>query len=103
MESALIERAIESAKARKYKLNSDQSGSITDGHFKKIEKQKEVMEVTVKALERLRNQNIKGKTLKNKIECCLLWYKDVGRDKEEAVELLKECYEIICRMDDDLK
>ena len=53
MDRALIERAIESAKARIYKLEKDQEGRNTGGHFRKIENQKEVMEVTVEALERM--------------------------------------------------
>ena len=49
----LIERAIESAKARIYKLNADSERNISEGHQIKIARQKEVMEVTVKALEKL--------------------------------------------------
>lgn len=50
MDRALIERAINSAKARTYKLSFDENGNISAHHQKKVEKQKEVMEVTVEAL-----------------------------------------------------
>ena len=53
-ESDLIERAIESAKTRIYKLGIEQEGRISYGHYTKIENQKEVMEVTIKALERMK-------------------------------------------------
>ena len=53
MDRELIERAIESAKARIYKINDDEKKNPSAGHQKKIEKQKEVMEVTVMALERM--------------------------------------------------
>lgn len=53
MDRALIERAIDSAKARIYKLTDDEKKNPSAGHQKKIEKQKEVMEVTVEALERM--------------------------------------------------
>ena len=49
----LIERAIESAKARIYKLQDDERYAPTSGHLRKIERQKEVAEVTVKALEKM--------------------------------------------------
>ena len=49
----LIERAIESAKIRIYKLNVEQEGRIAYGHYKRIENQKEIMDVTVEALERM--------------------------------------------------
>lgn len=53
MDRALIERAIDSAKARIYKLTDDEKKNPSVGHQKKIERQKEVMEVTVEALERM--------------------------------------------------
>ena len=53
MDRALIERAIASAKARIYKLTDDEKKNPSVGHQKKIERQKEVMEVTVEALERM--------------------------------------------------
>ncbi len=53
MEKRLIERAIDSAKHRQYKLSADLKRDISDGHRKKAEKQKEVAEVTVQALERM--------------------------------------------------
>ena len=53
MDKALIERAIESAKTRIYKLCDDERYAPTSGHLRKIEKQKEVAEVTVMALERM--------------------------------------------------
>lgn len=48
----VIERAIESAKNRKYKLENDLSYEISDKHRKKAEGQKEVMQVTIEALEK---------------------------------------------------
>ncbi len=48
----VIERAIESAKNRKYKLEEDLSYDISDKHRKKAEGQKEVMQVTIDALEK---------------------------------------------------
>lgn len=53
MDRALIERAIDSARARIYKLSDDEKKNPSAGHQKKIERQKEVMEVTVEALERM--------------------------------------------------
>ena len=53
MDIELIERAIESAKARIYKLTSDGEKNPSVGHQKKIERQKDVMQVTVEALERM--------------------------------------------------
>lgn len=53
MDRALIERAIDSAKARIYKLTDDEKKNPSVWHQKKIERQKEVMEVTVEALERM--------------------------------------------------
>lgn len=53
MDKRLIERAIESAKARKYKLEQDMSRDISDKHLEKAARQKEVAEVTVQALERM--------------------------------------------------
>jgi frataxin-like iron-binding protein CyaY len=48
----VIERAIESAKNRKYKLEKDLSHNISDLHRKKASGQKEVMQVTIEALEK---------------------------------------------------
>lgn len=48
----VIERAIESAKNRKYKLEEDLSHNISDLHRKKANGQKEVMQVTIEALEK---------------------------------------------------
>ena len=48
----VIERAIESAKNRKYKLEKDLSHNIADGHRAKAERQVEVMQVTIEALEK---------------------------------------------------
>lgn len=53
MDRALIERAIESAKHRQYKLSADLERNISEKHRTKAEKQKEVAEVTVMALERM--------------------------------------------------
>lgn len=52
MDRAIIERAIDSAKARIYKLSDDEKKNPSVWHQKKIEKQKEVMMVTVEALEK---------------------------------------------------
>ena len=58
----VIERAIESAKNRKYKLEEDLSYDISDKHRKKAEGQKEVMQVTIEALEKQipKNPDIEG-------------------------------------------
>ena len=48
----VIERAIESAKCRIYKLNYEMEGKISPLHQKKAEYQKELMEITVEALEK---------------------------------------------------
>ena len=53
MDRVLIERAIESAKARIYKLSVDEKRNPSAGHQRKIERQKEVAEITVQALERM--------------------------------------------------
>ena len=53
MQKELIERAIDSAKHRQYKLTADLKRDISDGHRKKAEKQKEVAEFTVMVLERM--------------------------------------------------
>ena len=53
MDKTLIERAIESAKNRQYKLSADLERNISEKHRTKAEKQKEVAEVTVMALERM--------------------------------------------------
>lgn len=53
MDKTLIERAIESAKNRQYKLSADLERDISEKHRTKAEKQKEVAEVTVMALERM--------------------------------------------------
>lgn len=50
---ALIKQAIESAKCRIYKLNFDTNKELSTHHQKKAENQKELMEITVEALEKL--------------------------------------------------
>lgn len=50
----LVERAIESAKCRIYRLKAN-SGS-TEVHQKKAENQQELMEITIKAFEFYRNE-----------------------------------------------
>lgn len=52
MTKELILKAIESAKCRIYKLNFDLNGNISAHHQKTAENQKELMEVTVEALEK---------------------------------------------------
>ena len=52
MSNDLILKAIESAKCRIYKLNFDLNGELSAHHQVKAENQKELMEVTVEALER---------------------------------------------------
>lgn len=49
----LILQAIESAKCRIYKLNFDLNGELSAHHQRKAENQKELMEITVEALEKL--------------------------------------------------
>lgn len=53
MDRVLIERAIDSAKHRQYKLSADLERDISEKHRTKAEKQREVAEVTVTALERM--------------------------------------------------
>lgn len=48
----LILRAIESAKCRIYKLNFDLDGKLSAHHQRTAENQKELMEITVEALEK---------------------------------------------------
>ena len=48
----LIKQAIESAKCRIYKLNFDTNKELSAHHQKKAENQKELMEITVEALEK---------------------------------------------------
>lgn len=50
----LIERAIESAKCRIYRLKANSSS--TEAHQKKAENQRELMEITIKALEFYRDE-----------------------------------------------
>lgn len=61
MDKTLIERAIDSAKARIHKLEYDQGGRISSKHWYKIENQKEVAEVTVQALERMMPKEVASK------------------------------------------
>ena len=53
MDKTLIERAIESAKARQEKLEQDMMRGISDKHLAKAKRQKEVAKATVIALERI--------------------------------------------------
>lgn len=48
----LIKQAIDSAKCRVYKLGFDLNGNLSAHHQKKAENQKELMEITIKALEK---------------------------------------------------
>ena len=50
--SSVIKQAIESAKCRIYKLNFDTNRELSTHHQKKAENQKELMQVTVDALEK---------------------------------------------------
>ena len=52
MKTELIKRAIESAQNRKYKLSKDLEHNISDLHRKKANGQREVMQVTIEALEK---------------------------------------------------
>ena len=52
MKTELIKRAIESAQNRNYKLSKDLEHNISDLHRKKANGQKEVMQVTIEALEK---------------------------------------------------
>jgi hypothetical protein len=53
----LIKQAIESAKCRIYKLNFDTNKELSAHHQRKAENQKELMEITVEALERMLDNN----------------------------------------------
>lgn len=48
----LLQRAIHSAKCRIYRINYDLNCHISLNHQKKAENQKELMEITVEALEK---------------------------------------------------
>jgi hypothetical protein len=61
MDKTLIERAIESAKNRQYKLSADLERNISEKHRTKAEKQKEVAEITVQALERMMPKEVANK------------------------------------------
>ena len=52
MNRELIERAIESAKSRIYRLAENEKYGVGEAHQKKIDNQIEVMEVTIEALEK---------------------------------------------------
>lgn len=54
----VIERAIESAKERKAKLEKDLSHGISEGHREKAQRQVEVMNVTIEALEKQRQKQV---------------------------------------------
>lgn len=53
-----IKRAIESAKCRIYKSNFDLEGKLSARHQRTAENQKELMEITVEALEKLLGNDI---------------------------------------------
>ena len=59
MKTELIKRAIESAQNRKFKLSKDLEHNISDLHRKKANGQKEVMQVTIEALEKQIPKKIK--------------------------------------------
>lgn len=63
MDKRLIERAIDSAKHRQYKLSADLERDISEKHRTKAEKQKEVAEVTVMALERMLPKEVVNKDI----------------------------------------
>lgn len=58
MKTELIKRAIESAQNRKYKLSKDLEHNISDLHRKKANGQREVMQVTIEALEKQIPKNV---------------------------------------------
>lgn len=51
----LIEQAIESAKCRIYRLKQNEGSTLA--HQKKVEHQKEMMKITIKALEYYRDES----------------------------------------------
>ena len=51
-------QAIESAKCRIYKLNYDLEGKLSPLHQKKAEDQKELMEITIEALEKQKAKKV---------------------------------------------
>lgn len=79
MDNKLIERAIESAKNRIYKLEKDQEGEISARHYEKIKNQKEVMEVTVAALERIKPIYIFGSDYDWTCSACGTYHSTKGK------------------------
>lgn len=102
MDKTLIERAIDSAKHRQYKLSADLKRDISDGHRKKAEKQKEVAEVTVMALERMIPKKPDIQT--GLMECYIVCPECGSRIalikwREEIADMVKCCRECGQRLD----
>ena len=57
----LLQRAIHSAKCRMYRINYDLNCDISLNHQKKAENQKELMDITVDALEKQIPKKLDGK------------------------------------------
>lgn len=77
MQGKLISQAIESAKCRIYKLNFDTNRELSAHHQKKAENQKELMQITVEALEKQTplmatecSERYRGKAIGGKCPIC---------------------------------
>lgn len=101
----MIERAIDSAKHRQYKLSADLKRDISSGHRKKAEKQIELMEVTVMALERmLAEENVVdefAEELCNKLERSA--YTTELKGREFDLLTLDGAVEIVCEIAEKMK
>ena len=102
MDRVLIERAMESAKARIYKLSDDEKWGVGEVHQKKIDKQKEVMKVTIEALERMlpKKAEIKGGFMEGGMECPKCGHHlGLSKWRDEICYLVKHCRECGQRLD----
>ena len=102
MDKRLIEGAIESAKNRQYKLSADLERDISENHRTKAEKQKEVAEVTVTALERMmpKKPEIKGGFMEGAMKCPECGHHlGLNKWREEVGYLVKHCRECGQRID----
>jgi rubrerythrin len=82
MDKRLIERAIESAKARQHKLEQDLARDISVKHRAKAGRQKEVADVTVIAVEKMmpKKPTYNGNNWYRCVNCCEVHKKQFEKD-----------------------
>ena len=82
MDKRLIERAIESAKNRQYKLGQDLARDISAKHRAKAGRQKEVADVTVIAVEKMMPKKLlfNGNNWYKCSNCCEVHKKQFEKD-----------------------